>query len=271
MSRSSGISRGVRSVPPAEPPRAGDDVARVHVHPPAPAASACAPPPRCRWPRSGRPSVGAGDPSGGTISESVPCTVETLTPTFSNTRPRMSDITPPPPPGRSHALRSKRAGARARCRRPPLRPRSPRRRRRSRPAAPRTRPAPASCRAASPLIGCLRLPGCGRRHRVVGARARGTRGSPRSAPRWGRRWGRGRPVRPPARAPGRRTPVAALGRRQGLQSFHETPPSSSRSRRTSAERLPGRRPARRGRCPGPRSRCRGSCPRPPAHRRRPRR
>ena len=50
-----------------------------------------------------------------------PNTVETLTPTFSNTRPRMTDMVPPPrssPPGpasRCHALRSKRPGARSRC------------------------------------------------------------------------------------------------------------------------------------------------------------
>ncbi len=31
-------------------------------------------------------------------SENAPKTVETLTPTFSNTRPRITDVTPPPPP-----------------------------------------------------------------------------------------------------------------------------------------------------------------------------
>ena len=44
-----------------------------------------------------------------------PHTVETFTPTFSNTRPRMTEITPPPPPGRSQAWRSKRPGARSAC------------------------------------------------------------------------------------------------------------------------------------------------------------
>ena len=50
-----------------------------------------------------------------------PNTVETLTPTFSNTRPRMSDMVPPPrsspsgPASRCHALRSKRPGASSRC------------------------------------------------------------------------------------------------------------------------------------------------------------
>ena len=45
-----------------------------------------------------------------------PCTVETCTPTFSNTRPRIIDMTPPPPGAplwslRSHGLRSKRPGS----------------------------------------------------------------------------------------------------------------------------------------------------------------
>ena len=39
-----------------------------------------------------------------------PHTVETLTPTFSNTRPRITLITPPPPPGRGHAVRHEAAG-----------------------------------------------------------------------------------------------------------------------------------------------------------------
>ena len=37
-----------------------------------------------------------------------PQTVETLTPTFSNTRPRITLIAPPPPPGRGHSVRAKR-------------------------------------------------------------------------------------------------------------------------------------------------------------------
>ncbi len=37
-----------------------------------------------------------------------PQTVETLTPTFSKTRPRIIAIVPPPPPSRTHGLRSKR-------------------------------------------------------------------------------------------------------------------------------------------------------------------
>ena len=49
-----------------------------------------------------------------------PNTVETLTPTFSNTRPRMSDMVPPPrsspsgPASRCHVLRSKRPGGSSR-------------------------------------------------------------------------------------------------------------------------------------------------------------
>src|SRR5258707_3892342 len=49
-----------------------------------------------------------------------PNTVETLTPTFSNTRPRMTDMVPPPrsspsgPASRCHSLRSKRPGASSR-------------------------------------------------------------------------------------------------------------------------------------------------------------
>jgi hypothetical protein len=43
-------------------------------------------------------------------SENSPWTVEMLTPTFSNTRPRMIDMTPPPPPDRSQGSRSKRPG-----------------------------------------------------------------------------------------------------------------------------------------------------------------
>src|SRR5262245_52801473 len=48
-------------------------------------------------------------------SENAPCTVEMFTPTFSNTRPRITDITPPPPSapssvGRRHSVRSKRPG-----------------------------------------------------------------------------------------------------------------------------------------------------------------
>ena len=57
-----------------------------------------------------RPSSAAPATFSRNVSESVPCTVETLTPTFSNTRPRMMDMTPPPPPGRSQPLRSKRPG-----------------------------------------------------------------------------------------------------------------------------------------------------------------
>ena len=43
--------------------------------------------------------------------ENSPCTVETWTPTFSNRRPRITDMTPPPPAGRSHGVRSNRPGA----------------------------------------------------------------------------------------------------------------------------------------------------------------
>ena len=39
-----------------------------------------------------------------------PYTVETLTPTFSKTRPRIIAIVPPPPPSRAHGLRSNRPG-----------------------------------------------------------------------------------------------------------------------------------------------------------------
>ena len=51
-------------------------------------------------------------------SEKAPCTVEMLTPTFSNTRPRMTDMTPPPPGlpssvGRRHSVRSKRPAGRS--------------------------------------------------------------------------------------------------------------------------------------------------------------
>ncbi len=47
--------------------------------------------------------------------EKAPQTVETLTPTFSNTVPRSSEIAPPPPSepssvGRRHSVRAKRAG-----------------------------------------------------------------------------------------------------------------------------------------------------------------
>ncbi len=44
--------------------------------------------------------------------ENSPDTVEMLTPTFSKTCPRMTEIVPPPPPGRCHSLRSKRPGGR---------------------------------------------------------------------------------------------------------------------------------------------------------------
>jgi len=44
-------------------------------------------------------------------AENSPETVETLTPTFSNTRPRITAIVPPPPPGRSQFVRPKRPGA----------------------------------------------------------------------------------------------------------------------------------------------------------------
>ena len=47
--------------------------------------------------------------------ENSPKTVETLTPTFSNTLPFMTDITPPPPSGRSQAVRTKRPAGRAAC------------------------------------------------------------------------------------------------------------------------------------------------------------
>jgi hypothetical protein len=46
--------------------------------------------------------------------ENSPCTVEQCTPTFSNSRPCIIDITPPPPPGlpvwsvRSQGVRTKR-------------------------------------------------------------------------------------------------------------------------------------------------------------------
>ena len=40
-----------------------------------------------------------------------PHTVDTLTPTFSNARPRSRAITPPPPSARSHGRRTKRPGA----------------------------------------------------------------------------------------------------------------------------------------------------------------
>ena len=46
-------------------------------------------------------------------AENSPDTVETLTPTFSNTRPRITAIVPPPPPGRSHVVRTKRPGGSA--------------------------------------------------------------------------------------------------------------------------------------------------------------
>ncbi len=46
-------------------------------------------------------------------SENSPSTIETLTPAFSIVSPRRIAITPPPPPGRCHGSRTKRAGGRA--------------------------------------------------------------------------------------------------------------------------------------------------------------
>ena len=65
--------------------------------------------------------------------ENSPDTVEMLTPTFSKTRPRMTEIVPPPPPGRcqSRALEAARRPALGGARRR-TRPRSPRTRRRCR-------------------------------------------------------------------------------------------------------------------------------------------
>lgn len=39
------------------------------------------------------------------VSENSPCTVEILTPTFSKTRPFITDISPPPPASRFHFVR----------------------------------------------------------------------------------------------------------------------------------------------------------------------
>jgi len=49
------------------------------------------------------------------VAQFTPKTVETLTPTFSNTRPRITDMTPPPPSGRVQAVRSNLPGGRSRC------------------------------------------------------------------------------------------------------------------------------------------------------------
>ncbi len=60
-----------------------------------------------------RPSSAAPGMRARKASENSPATVETLTPAFSSTRPRSIAITPPPPPGRSHASRAKRPDGRS--------------------------------------------------------------------------------------------------------------------------------------------------------------
>ncbi len=150
----------------------------------------------------------------------VPQTVETFTPTFSNTRPRMTRISPPPPSlpssvGRCQARRSKRPGGGRRGGRP-ARPRSPRRRRRAGRAAPRTTPRAVSRRAA-----------CGGGGVTARLRSSARRGGGARRPR-GRCAGR-----PPA-APAR-------------------PPRRSGARRAVHSRAAPARPT--GRCPSPSARC----------------